>query len=257
MSRGHLVAAAAALFIALAAPAAANAASFPLVGWWPMNEGSGQVVHDWSFHGNNGYLGSTPAADAQDPTWIPGVFWGTALRFDGADDRVTIPDSASLEPQRLTVDAWVRQDGWHGNFDYIISKNALACDRSSYGMDTAANGGLEFYVSDHNQQYTSPIADRSLWDGNWHNVAGTFDGNTVRLYIDGVQVGNGTPAPITIDYSLPVQTGMIGSYENGSACPNGNNLVLNGDIDGVQIWSQALPVDTIWNALKPLLNSAR
>ena len=35
----------------------------------------------------------------------------------------------------------------------------------------------------------------SVWDGKWHHVAGTFDGSTVRLYVDGVQVGTGTPAP--------------------------------------------------------------
>jgi hypothetical protein len=260
MNRGHLAAAVAALTIALGLPSAAGAATFnfPLQGWWPMNEGSGQVVHDWSFHGNNGYLGSTPQADDQDPTWIPGVFSGSALRFDGVDDRVTIPDSASLEPQKLTVAAWVRQNGWQGAFRYIMSKNALACDRSSYGLDTGANGGLEFYVSDSNQQYTVNFPDfNSIWDGNWHNVAGTFDGNTVKLYIDGKLVGSTAAPGVTIDYSLPVQTGMIGSYENGDACGHNGNLVLNGDIDGVQLWSQALPVDTIWNILKSLFTTSR
>jgi hypothetical protein len=46
-----------------------------------MNEGSGQVVRDWSGHGNNGTLGNSPGVDSQDPTWIPGVFAGSALRF--------------------------------------------------------------------------------------------------------------------------------------------------------------------------------
>ena len=32
-------------------------------------------------------------------------------------------------------------------------------------------------------------------DGNWHAVAGTFDGQTVRLYVDGTEVGHGSPAP--------------------------------------------------------------
>jgi hypothetical protein len=62
-----------------------------------MNEGSGQVVRDWSGHGNNGTLGDSAAVDSHDPSWIPGVFAGSALRF-GGDDYVSIPDSSSLEP---------------------------------------------------------------------------------------------------------------------------------------------------------------
>ena len=78
-------------------PATAGADGFPLVGWWPMNEGSGQVVHDWSGHGNNGTLGNSAGVDDQDPAWIRGVFAGSALSF-GGNDIVRIPDSTSLEP---------------------------------------------------------------------------------------------------------------------------------------------------------------
>jgi hypothetical protein len=256
MSGRHLasaIAAAAALACAVL-PAAAQADTFPLVGWWPMNEGSGQVVHDWSFHGNNGTLGDSPAADSHDPTWVPGVFFGSALRFDGVDDRVTIPDSPSLDPAKLTVAAWVRGNGSPGQWRYIVSKGAAICDHSSYGLYTADNGGLAFYIADASQQfYVSPQAPSSVWDGNWHNVAGTFDGTTVRLYVDGQQVGSGTPAATTIDYNLGVQGGMIGAY--GGPC--NTSLTLNGDIDGVQIWSKALPVDTIWKTLKALFTTSR
>ena len=64
-----------------------------------MNEGSGQVVRDWSGNRNNGYLGTSPAADASDPTWVDGVFNGSALHFDG-NDNVTIPAADSLRPLR-------------------------------------------------------------------------------------------------------------------------------------------------------------
>src|SRR3954452_9437734 len=119
MSRGHLAAATVAAILALALPATASADSFPLVGWWPLNEGSGQTVRDWSGRGNNGYLGSTPAADANDPSWIKGVFLGSALRFDGGD-YVTIPaNNNALEPAKLTVAAWVRADTSPGQLRYV------------------------------------------------------------------------------------------------------------------------------------------
>src|SRR6476469_925271 len=127
MSRGLFAAAVTAATIALAAPSAASAQSFPLVGWWPMNEGSGQTVRDWSSRGNNGFLGSTPQADANDPSWIKGVFLGSALRFAG-DDFVTIPTTNdALEAPRLTVAAWIGGDSSPGWSRYIVSKGSIEC----------------------------------------------------------------------------------------------------------------------------------
>jgi hypothetical protein len=240
---------AAATFAAL--PAAAGAESFPLVGWWPMNEGSGQVIRDWSGHGNNGTLGSTPLADDNDPSWIPGVFFGSALRFDG-NDFVKIPDASSLEPKAITVAAWFRGASSPGPFKYIVSKGAHACDSGSYGLYSSSNGGLAFYIGDGSQQFIrSPEAPPSVWDGKWHNAAGTFDGSTVRLFIDGQEVGNGTPSTNGIVYGQPVDDAIVGQY--GGTC----DLFLVGDVDGVQIWSRALPIADIWKFLKTLLSSSR
>jgi hypothetical protein len=253
MSRGHLAAAAAAFTLALAVPSAARADSFPLSGWWPLNEGSGQTVRDWSGRGNNGFLGSTVSADANDPSWIRGVFFGSALRFDGVDDYVSIPASSSLETQKLTVSAWVRAGGSPGSYRYVVSKGSIECLTGSYGLYTGAGGGLAFYVADSPDHYfVTPEAPLSYFDGNWHNVAGTFDGSAVKLYVDGTAIGS-TPAPTTIDYDLPGHGAQFGNY--GGPCSQ--NLTLAGDVDGVQIWSQALPVDTIWRTLKSLFSLAR
>lgn len=257
MSRGYLAAIAAATTIALSLPAAANANSFPLAGWWPLNDGSGQTVRDWSGRGNHGYLGSTKVADANDPTWIRGVFLGSALRFDGLDDFVTIPDSPALEPSRLTVSAWVRSTGTPGRLKYVLAKGANECRSSAYGLYTGDGGGVAFYISAVDTFHVSPEAlPADVWDGTWHNVAGTFDGATVRLFVDGEQVGDGTAAPVSISYEGTAENGMLGSYPGGNTC-FGQQLTLAGDIDGVQIWSQALPVADIWRTLRSLLTLAR
>lgn len=253
MSRGHFAAAVLAATLALAAPSAASANSFPLVGWWPMNEGKGQTVKDWSGKGNHGFLGSTPQADANDPSWIRGVFLGSALRFDGVDDFVTIPDSSAQEPARLTVAAWVRSNGSPGAYRYILSKGAFECERSAYGLYSSENGGLAFYISDATTWYRSPEADPGIWDGAWHHVAGTYDGRTVRLFVDGKQVGAGTPATTTIDYATPVGGAAMGGYQG--TCDM--SFYLSGDIDGVQLWSQALPIDSIWRTLRSLFSLAK
>ncbi|RKQ94077.1 concanavalin A-like lectin/glucanase superfamily protein [Solirubrobacter pauli] len=254
MSRGHIAAALAAATLALGVPGTAQAVSLPLEGWWPLNEGSGQTIRDWSGNRNNGYLGASPTADAADPSWIKGVFLGSALRFGGGQF-VTIPDAPSLEPQRITVAAWFRGDASPGKYRYIMSKGFFECQTASYGLYTGIGGGLSFYIAKNAYDfYVSPAAPTSVWDGKWHHAAGTFDGTTVRLYIDGVQVGSGTPSPTPIDYDRADGTGHIGANEP-AVCDE--DLTLVGDVDGVQIWSEALPVDRIWSVLKPIVALAR
>ena len=184
-----------AIVAVLCLPGTASAASydFPLSGYWPLNEGKGQTVRDWSGNRNHGQLGSTPGVDANDPSWIKGAFfWSSGLHFDGGDF-VTIPDSADLEPQQLTVSAWFRGSSTPGNHKYLVAKGSNLCATASYGLYTGPNGGLAFYVGD-GQPYGFTVSDdagQGVWDGKWHNASGTFDGQTVRLFIDGKEIGSG------------------------------------------------------------------
>jgi Concanavalin A-like lectin/glucanases superfamily len=238
---------------ALVAPATASATVSPLAGWWPMNEGSGQTVRDRSGNGNDGTLGSTAGADDNDPSWISGVFRGSALRFDG-NDFVRIPDSAVLASQKLTVSAWVRGSGSPGRFKYVVAKGAGGnCTASSYGLYTGTNEGMVFYVNDGTGDpqgyHFSPAADPSaIWDGQWHNVAGTYNGQTVRLFVDGYEVGTGTSATAPVIYDLPSGDSLLGSYIDSSC-----SLYLVGDIDGVSVWNRALPVSDLAAVFRGLL----
>lgn len=217
-----------------------------------MNEGKGQTIYDWSGNGNNGTLGSTSGTDDNDPSWIKGVFFGSALRFDG-NDFVRIPDSSDLESQNLTVSAWVRADASPGQLKYVMAKGqAGPCLASSYGMYTGYNGGLQFYVYDGSGTaagfHFSPEADASqVWDGRWHHVAGTYDGQTVRFFLDGNQIRNGTPSTAPVAYDLPSGDGLIGAYVDNSC-----GLYLVGDIDGVSVWNRALPISDIYSLLRGL-----
>jgi hypothetical protein len=184
------VATAAALAVTLAAPPA-GARTDDLAGLWLLNEGSGQVANDLSFSGNRGQLGSTSEADAHDPTWIalPRLFLlkRAALRFSGSQS-VRMPDAPSLEPDGVTILARVRSTG-PGAFRYVMSKGAFQCERASYGLYTGAAGGLRFYVSDGTQPHLSADAGTGIWDGAWHTVRGAFDGQELRLYVDGAHRG--------------------------------------------------------------------
>jgi len=138
---------------------------------------------------------------------ISGKF-GNALNFN-QNSYVQVPNNSLLEPQTIT-------------------------------LYTGASGGLQFYISNGNTFELSPDAGTGVWDGNWHHATGTYDGANVRLYVDGLEVGTGTPTNINISYNLPDSNDLyIGRYVG--TC----TLTFNGDIDEVRIWNQALNQETI------------
>ncbi|MCY4725757.1 LamG domain-containing protein [Nocardioides sp. STR2] len=227
------LATASALAVALTAPPA-GAGTNDLAGWWPLNEGAGQVANDLSFSGNGGQLGSSATADPQDPQWVslPRLLLlkRAALRFNGAQS-VRMPDAPSLEPDGVTVVARVRSTG-PGAFRYVMSKGAFQCENASYGLYTGEGGGLRFYVSDGTRVHLSADAGAGLWDGAWHTVRGAFDGQQLRLYVDGAQVGTPVSAPVSIYYGMPTGDDFfLGDYMGPCASPLG----FVGDIDAAAV----------------------
>jgi hypothetical protein len=226
-----IVGLAAAIAVTVAAPAGADVLP---VGMWSFNEGSGAVARDYSGHHDNGTL----AGLAQ---WTRGRFQG-ALGFNGETAAVDVPDSPSLEPAAVSVSAWVQSGASPGDYRYIVDKGANGCLAASYGLYTGANGGLEFYVStNEGLSWTmSPDAGQGVWNGQWHNVVGTYEGSSVRLYVDGRQVGTGTPDAAPISYGLPSSNELaIGDY------PSCAGLGFSGSIDEVKVFDRALGAQEI------------
>lgn len=54
---------------------------------------------------------------------------------------------------------------------------------------TGSEGGLRFYLQDETDptllHSSGIVAPASVWNGKWHHVAGTWDGTTARLFLDG------------------------------------------------------------------------
>jgi hypothetical protein len=232
----------------LVAAAPAAAWEWPLRGYWPLYEGRGQTIGDISGSGNHGRLGRTSGADGRDAEWIRGLYGvGHALRLDG-DDFVAMPDTGSLRPQKVTVEAWVRAPKSPGQFKYVMVKGGDRCEAGSFGLYTSVNGGLAFYVYDGRRWWRSPMQAATIWDGGWHHVAGSYDGRAVRLYVDGRQVGAGTPFSGAIEYDLEHRNLYLGAYRGGC------DLTFEGDIDEVRVWSAEMSIGSLWDEISGSLN---
>lgn len=236
LARGRRIVAVALLAMAatLAASAAPAAADPTAVGRWQFDEGDGQTVRDDGPLGLHGVLGSSELADGEDPLWIAGASGG-ALRF-GASSYVHVADARRLDLPSVTVEVVARADASPGAYRYLVARGALGCFAGAYGLYTARDGGLAFYVFDGQRYFVSasaPAAD--VWDGAWHRLTGTFDGVTVRAFVDGREIGSAlkTPAGTSIEYeSMPAGT-HFGNYVGSCRLP------FSGELDSVQILSGA------------------
>ena len=197
-----------------------------LMGWWQADGTATDTL---------GYSPSKPSPLSSYETigFAPGRI-GQSFQFNGTG-YIEAATPAAFETPTVTVATWVRANGTPGNFQYLVSKGAEACEGASYALFTGANGGLQFYVSDGPTFSLSPDAGTGIWDGNWHLVTGSFDGATVRLYVDGVEVGGGTPSTLTLNYSLSTSDKLyIGAYQG--TC----GLRFTGEVDDVQVFGRAL-----------------
>ena len=192
-----------------------HATSYDLAGLWLFNEGSGQTAYDLSFSGNPGQLGSTPAADANDPSWVQlprlGLLKRAALHFEG-DDYVQVRNSPALEPDGVTVVARIRSTRPRKVPVRRVEGGAGLLDRVVRPLHRRRGGPALLRLERLATSRCRPPPRTGMWDGAWHTVVGTYDGTGVSLRVDGTLVGT-APASVTIGYGLPQADGLyVGTY---------------------------------------------
>ena len=160
-----------------------------LVGSWSFDDTEVCTVED-SAGTNNGNL--APSCPGNAPTRVAGTV-GTALAFDGVDDTVLVPASASLDaPALLTLSAWIEQAPI-GQYRAILDKRDGA-GTDGYDLYVTAEHRLFLRVNDSTLQSTKVVAD-----GAWHHVVGIYDGTRLLLYVDGFLDSSLEVGPKTID----------------------------------------------------------
>jgi Concanavalin A-like lectin/glucanases superfamily/Bacterial TSP3 repeat len=161
------------------------------------------------------------------PTQTSGVF-GKALDFNGAGNTLSVPASDSLDVgPALTLSAWINPD--------TIPASGVA-RFVSYGNEKAVlrseNGQLHFYMRIEGTLHHIRVPN-VLTTGEWQQVAGTYDGQTMRLYRDGILL-----ASLDISGSLDDS-----SYVN----INSPGEPFDGKIDEVSLYNRALTESEVYD----------
>ena len=196
-----------------------------LVAGYGFDEGTGTTATDSSGRGNTGTL-------ANGAGWALGRF-GTAATVDGVNDWVTVPDSASLDlTTAMTLEAWVMptvSTGWRS----VIFKEGSS--DLVYGMYASTNANRPTGEASIGGSVRSAAGTAQLPANAWTHLAATYDGTTLRLYVNGVQVGTQSVS------------GTI-AVSNGALRIGGNNLFpewFAGRIDEVRVYNRALTAGEI------------
>jgi len=198
------------------------------------DEGQGKVAKDSSQYGFDG--------DVDGAEWVDGKF-GKALEFDGEGVDVVVvadtPELLLLEGGTLMAWSYIMTGAGHASWPRIMIKsinNGGTTNGYDFLFDRAGGYSIRFCVHTDVAPGTACNSYFPMETDSWHHVAVTFDGETILVYADGEQVGEGVQLGPTID-----STGFDLHIGNGAVF----DRPFHGIHDEIRIWNRALSEDEI------------
>ncbi len=163
---------------------------------------------------------------------------GSVKAYDFTSNYIEIPASASLNSPTITIEAWIKADAWATNIweNTIVSKEGWATGEQGYNLRCGANGNLNFIFGDGtwHDVASGPV----MTAGRWYHVAGTYDGTTLRVYINGVEMNS-------LTYTSSISASTYNLNIGRMAYTPGGPRYFDGMIDEVRVWNVALPQSSI------------
>jgi hypothetical protein len=167
-----------------------------------------------------------------------------------------VTSTNSLRISQFSVAAWFKTSTNFGSEAFIVNKGGTGSDSAGQNQNyqISMNSGEQIKVGFE----TSTGADffvnspSTYNDNQWHYTVVTYDGTTIRLYIDNIQVATkstGGASPETSG-TKPVRVAA-----NSRVTPPTSNF-FTGNVDEVRIWNRALSSSEVTNAFSGTFNTA-
>ena len=151
-----------------------------------------------------------------------------ALHFDGVDDYVEISNYTGLSgPKYITIETWIYVDNFNSSPCNVCAPVVWHQD-DAYRFGTGNGKGIHFDISDGTSTQSFTISS-GLNQNQWHHIAGTFDGNFMRIYLDGVLKDSSTAKFSALGYNSTSTPIWIGDPATG----------YGGIVEETRIWDYA------------------
>jgi len=175
--------------------------------------------------------------------WLAKGHRGGGVKFGLQDSYITVPNNDSLNPPQFTMSAWVQT----AYSDWVWRRIFDKC--TGHGYDLTMGGDVKNNPWARGQVLleVGPAATGSgikVTDGRWHQVAGTFNGSTLHVYVDGQpagKVGHWTGVPVKTAYDLTIGA----NRSNPDATLGEVGASFNGAMDDVMLFNRALSAKEI------------
>jgi hypothetical protein len=223
------------------------------IGYWRLGEPTGTpTALDSSGNGNNGTYAGTITLG------VPGFHEGdTGAQFDGTTGRVVVPNSATDNPARITMEAKIRWDGPTDLQQRILEKESFA-GTTQYGLSVMPSGQihveLRMRVSGAPNVVSADSTGTATRGAETHVVA-TYDGLKICIYLNGNLDAGGcktvNSSPTDIDTKWPhsppddPEVALAIGDRMSIIPPDTRHRTFNGLIDEVALFDQALSEDQI------------
>lgn len=208
-----------------------------LILYLPFDEGGGKKAKDQSQYSHDAEI-------IANIKWVDGKF-GKAISIiaEGADC-VNIPHADTLKVEgEITMMAWLQSAGWAGDGDQWIDKNCHnGGEKNCYGIGVF--GGSQILLMLGATDSRKDLGVKIVPKVNaWEHVAATYDGQTMKMYLNGDKVGEKAEKfKFAGTNNLPLRIGCAKDRAR---------YTFNGAIDEVVIFSRALDAAEI----KAIMNS--
>jgi len=197
-------------------------ASANLAGHWKLDEGSGITAHDVSGSRNDDVFKG-------EPEWIVGKIGG-ALEFDG-DDYVDCGNDTSLDlTGPISIAAWIRPKADETQQVAPLCKATSGPEGWSWQLRYGWNSPKPYmgFVFNATGGRVLVYVNQNLMLSEWCHVAASYDGSTVRCYLNGKETDSAD------------MTGFAGGRSPLLIGQDGWHDCWIGAIDDVRIYSHGL-----------------
>jgi beta-galactosidase len=144
-------------------------------------------------------------------------------------------ESLNITGKGLTIDGWFKLARYYNPIP-LVTKGS-----HQFGINLVASDSIEFYIFDEERIAVQAALPKN-WIGNWHRITANYDGQYLKLYLDGKILVTkkhpgaiqASPTPLAIGRNLELHVG--GEF---------TGIYFQGSVDEVKLFDKALSPEVI------------